>query len=189
MHTATGAFLISVSLVSILRYRCQRKLYSTSLGVSGLHPTDACFEIFYVWLCMGGLVFMFRGVYVWASRHADPWLGPCIIVSGLVVELPLLFVILFGREVITDTVVRRFDLDRNRAERDGAFVAELLESAGNSHELFDIWWIHRDAEDTRFPKFDHLRNWRQAVVVEVHENVYMGVGVARYAAQYGAYRR
>ena len=36
-------------------------------------------------------------------------------------------------------------------------------------DVSDIWWLHRDEEDTSFPLFDHRRNWRQTIVVEVDD--------------------
>ena len=83
--------------------------------------------------------------------------------------IPPLFIVTLGREYFFHFVERRFDRDPTRSEKDGAFIAELLETVV-SLKRNDYWFVHRESPDMRFQVGDPHRNWKRMRVVEVRES-------------------
>lgn len=104
---------------------------------------------------------LFGGFEMWMDGDLDH--GLICIAEGAVQGVPVLMVLLFGRERMFHLMAIRFE--RARAVQDGAFIAELLDTA--VAEVGQSWWVHRQAPDARFELFDARRNWRQGVIEKV----------------------
>ena len=88
---------------------------------------------------------------------------------GVLIATPPLVVFALGRDYVFNLMARRFDRDPKRAQRDGAFIAAVLD---NSMEVCegDIWWTHRDTPDLRYGENETRRNWREGRVVNLRED-------------------
>ena len=72
-----------------------------------------------------------------------------------------------GRHRLFNFIARRFERDPRQAERDGAFLAGLLD--GVVLRVGKPYFVHLDdhEKDHNFPPDHHLHNFREGLVVEV----------------------
>ena len=132
MYQVQGiVYLVSCVLI-LLRWYRQRQNWLEALEHGDEEdyagPTISTYEALYTWIGIQSVEFCFYGSYLLATggNTVD---GACLLASGAVSFLPPMIVLTFGHDMITDVIARRFDLDQRRQERDGSFIAELLESS------------------------------------------------------------
>ena len=75
-----------------------------------------------------------------------------------------------GRQRLFQTMARRFDSNKARAESDGAFIAAMLDTSNVA--VGKEYWIHRDSPNEIFPAMDPRRNWRKGWIVNVDEEMF-----------------
>jgi hypothetical protein len=97
--------------------------------------------------------------------YQDEDVGHPLALCGFVLMVPACMVFIVGRDNIFNFVARNFDRDPAQRERDGAFIASLLDSVPAS--IGDTWWVHHGQNDHRFPLHDPNRNWDKGMIVEV----------------------
>ena len=162
-HVA-GAFAIAFWLFSSYRI--------------GASPTLTTYETLYAWYGCGGIFSLAFGIIHMLNedtmrRHDDTsedaiWIKTgSNVIQGLVQVLPILVVVVVGRENIFMYTARKFDQNKSRSESDGAFIAALLDTT--TVELGKEFWVHRDAPNEFFPKFDPRRNWLQGWIMDIGE--------------------
>lgn len=119
----------------------------------------------YIWLvgCGTTLVVMGVGIHLTVGRPL------ALIMSfnlGLVYLVPYTVLRIIGREHVFQYVARVLDTHHNRIQRDGAFIAELLDrdyvSVGQNY------WLRKDVDDERYDERDQRRFWRIGHVSNVN---------------------
>jgi len=86
-------------------------------------------------------------------------------IVGVTWILPNMLLLIMGRRQLFGCMARYFDRNRGRAQRDAAFIAELLCTI--PVEIGQRWWLPRDIVETRFPPEDPRRSWELGIVVSV----------------------
>ena len=101
------------------------------------------------------------------EAQADPGWASSQFVEGLAWLLPVCVLCAMGGDRLFNVAARRLDRETNRTERDGAFIASLLDQC--PIVVGQFWWIHREPghEDTRFSESSHARHWQKGRIVEV----------------------
>jgi len=86
------------------------------------------------------------------------------IFEAICLLLPLL-----GRDLLTRSFERHFESQKDRRERDGAFIAEMLGDV--QIECGQPWWIHLEAgeKNSLHPEWHHQHHFALGRVVEVTE--------------------
>jgi hypothetical protein len=81
--------------------------------------------------------------------------------------LPPIIVLILGRKRVFSFAARRFDLDKNNLQRDGAFIAALLDQLNIG--VGQVWWIYRGQgnEDVAFTIFDRNRHFRRGIIKHI----------------------
>eukprot|EP00929_Paragymnodinium_shiwhaense_P037855 TRINITY_DN20086_c1_g1_i3.p1 TRINITY_DN20086_c1_g1~~TRINITY_DN20086_c1_g1_i3.p1 ORF type:complete len:602 (+),score=21.69 TRINITY_DN20086_c1_g1_i3:206-2011(+) len=89
--------------------------------------------------------------------------------TGIAHVLPCLVVIAVGQGTIFEMVACRLTRNRDDQERDGAFLAGLLDTGALALGL--PWWSHRadDDKDTRFSPTDHRYHFKQGRIVRISD--------------------
>ena len=103
-----------------------------------------------------GIILYFR------YGHDD---GGPVALMGFVFLGPAVLVVVVGCDNIFNFMARKFDLDPAQRERDGAFIASLVDNVTAS--VGDKWWVHHGRNDLQNSKFDPRRNWEEGIVIEV----------------------
>eukprot|EP01041_Mallomonas_annulata_P001882 gene1882-3650_t len=70
---------------------------------------------------------------------------------GATFHIPNIIILIFGRKKVFSFMAKRFELNINRLQKDGAFMAELI-SSSKVIDYNDIYWINRKNEDNRHIK-------------------------------------
>ena len=123
-----------------------------------LNPSLRFYRSTYCWFAASGPIILLGGI-LYAS--------PALVANGIADMVPPLVVLIIGRDKLFTFTARRFE--RQQAERDGAFLSELLETSA-SVQVGDPWYLHRDSPDDRYKPFDPLRNWAPGVVTDVNDS-------------------
>lgn len=78
-----------------------------------------------------------------------------------------------GPTQIFELTLNRFTRDALRAEKDGAFIAGLIDS--EAVVSGQVWWVHRPEgeEDLAFEPSDHRHRWRRGFVIETTETEFV----------------
>eukprot|EP00929_Paragymnodinium_shiwhaense_P062569 TRINITY_DN31236_c0_g1_i10.p1 TRINITY_DN31236_c0_g1~~TRINITY_DN31236_c0_g1_i10.p1 ORF type:complete len:547 (-),score=17.61 TRINITY_DN31236_c0_g1_i10:468-1913(-) len=92
--------------------------------------------------------------------------GALTVLEGFATLLPMLIVFITGRKKLFQLTACSFDRDPSRVQRDGAFLATLLDCASRIR-TGDTFWIHHGRHDEAYPTFDVRRNWELGKVVLV----------------------
>merc|ERR1712190_206010 len=111
----------------------------------------ALHHICWFWFILGGnsAVLAFA-IFSNGHTRSTSWL-----VLGIICITPAGIVKAIGRRRFSHLLLRYFE--HHRAERDGAFVAELL--TAQSVRPGDIWWLHHGRDDPCFSTCDPRRNF------------------------------
>eukprot|EP00929_Paragymnodinium_shiwhaense_P062568 TRINITY_DN31236_c0_g1_i1.p2 TRINITY_DN31236_c0_g1~~TRINITY_DN31236_c0_g1_i1.p2 ORF type:complete len:437 (-),score=36.85 TRINITY_DN31236_c0_g1_i1:468-1778(-) len=88
------------------------------------------------------------------------------VLDGLATISPMLLVLIIGRQKLFQFTARSYDRDPSRVQRDGAFLATLLDCA-SCIWIGDTFWIHHGRNDDAYPALDARRNWERGTVLSV----------------------
>ena len=152
----------------------RRQLYFTSNFEHGANPTMCVYLCMYLWNAIFGIGLLVNGIWLYVQSYSGEsdehdlvtFAGNCMGV-GAALLIPPLVVAVFTREVIFNIMVRRFDNDSNNLQRDGAFIAALLDKVDIM--VGQSWYVHRATPDILYDENDHHRYWRKGRVTEVCE--------------------
>ena len=163
-YFAIGTVQLGGGILLFLWWRWQWRRYLRSNGTLGAGPTFLLFHTLYGYLSSTSVANIIRGFGQISTGELEP--GILTVIAGMLQACPPLIVFIFGRRALFNIMAKRFE--RSHAVTDGAFIAHLLDTAVASEG--DTWWVHRDAPNNRFSKFDHRRNWKKGVVTIVSED-------------------
>ena len=129
---------------------------------------QACFQAYYGFMTGSGSLLLAQGISITICKGGDVikrfglFLGPTMMI-------PVLTVVIVGRNKLFNYMAVAFDSDPRRLKQDGAFVADLLDKLYVERD--QIWWIHRapGEERTEYEDTNPKRNWLSGVVTEVTE--------------------
>eukprot|EP00929_Paragymnodinium_shiwhaense_P005592 TRINITY_DN10777_c0_g4_i1.p1 TRINITY_DN10777_c0_g4~~TRINITY_DN10777_c0_g4_i1.p1 ORF type:complete len:949 (+),score=75.53 TRINITY_DN10777_c0_g4_i1:117-2963(+) len=145
-------------------------------GIQSLPPTTCFYVCTYCLLTLWGVQQVGHGASWFAGCPARPQddkgagLALSTLLNGVADLTPIVIVLAIGRRRLFNLTARRFD--RDRAQRDGAFLARLLDSASRV-QVGDPFWIHHGRNDEKYPLFDTRRNWEVGEVVSVSSDSFV----------------
>ncbi len=129
-------------------------------STAGLYDTIIGFLLTY------GIGMLSSGIYFISSK---PFIENAGLQRAICFLLPLIFSFYIGRDNFGNILMLYFDSNSERQEKDGAFIAGLLNNIEVA--LGDPYFIHRDNDDknTSFPSSDVVNyNWDYGYVSEIH---------------------
>lgn len=156
----------------VQRFRCQR-----SAGEVGLSPKVAAVHYLFDMLAVFGVLSLEAGLYL----HCDEGLlqsfralygdldHRLFLLIAAALMTPSFFLATVGRDTAYLCLLRLFE--NSRAEKDSAFIAEML--TGRSVKVGMKWWVHHGGNDEKYPRFDPRRNWTACRIVEVSEDAFI----------------
>eukprot|EP00929_Paragymnodinium_shiwhaense_P080714 TRINITY_DN4210_c0_g2_i1.p1 TRINITY_DN4210_c0_g2~~TRINITY_DN4210_c0_g2_i1.p1 ORF type:complete len:960 (+),score=74.73 TRINITY_DN4210_c0_g2_i1:75-2954(+) len=153
-----------------------RTLHCLTDGRRGATPTLTLYINMYFAMTLWGVLQVADGIAVFAgcTDGTSPDTGGAIarMLMGLADVTPVVLVLTIGRKKLFHFTARRFDCDPMRAQRDGAFLASLLDCASRI-QAGDAFWIHHGRDDDAYPLYDAKRNWDLGEVVSVDEDSFV----------------
>lgn len=136
-----------------------------------MSPTACLYVVLYFSLLFEFLATAGLGVAMVHERKPDGWYK---VAHGSTYVLPLIVLYVVGFDHLFELLSDHFQ--RNYAELDGAFVAEMLYYDG--HEIGDTWWCHRDEPNLAYGEDEFERNWDKGTIVSIdHAAKTMVVGL------------
>jgi len=150
--------------ILFLWWRWQRHRFHASNGTVGSNPTILAYQMFYGYFSFKSVGSVIIGVS--DARGGNLTSGVLMVAAGMLQGSPSLVVCVLGRERMFDITAKRFA--RAHAVNDGAFIAQLLDTAVAM--VGDTWWVHRDNPNESFGQFDPRRNWLKGVVEMVGDD-------------------
>lgn len=177
--------LLSGSIFVIGRWVLQRRVHKRSGGRLGKSRNLAFYETIFATLAFLGFDQVTMGtIELYYLMHSEedneeaamaerPAVAVASLIRGAGFAVPVAVMLIIGRRNLLQLSSRRFNRDPARAQRDGAFIAELLDST--AMEENQVWWIHRDEDnkDMRFDPFDQRYHWRLGRVASVEEEYFL----------------
>ena len=156
-HVSSPTFVITglIFILCMIISMCQ--WYKLSQKKDKGWKTAVVYNIFYCWflsVSINLLIVNIVGV-IYGFVPDDPnVLYPDIAVVTLVV-IPILIILVYGRENCFTFIARRFEYDVDRQQRDGAHLAALAASSHQSNSGDDsaqIYWVHRKEQHANLQK-------------------------------------
>lgn len=169
------AVILSVGVLIVsLEWLRQRLLFMRTCGLAGLPPTHAWVVWFYHQQVLVGICFFTfaawetRNRYLFSPQVGTPFFLEVTWSAGFTYIVPPILLSIVGRDVVFNFMARIFE--RNRAELDGALMAELL--TDRTYVLGMKWWIHHGREDKDYTFVDPRRNWTKGHIVEIADDAF-----------------
>lgn len=157
--------LCAVSLIFLVAIWAFHRCHSCGLCRGSSAPrTMVTFQLMYAFDVSIGLLLCARTAF---AALYDPGMTPQTLASACAFLMPTLTVLLVGRNRLFQTVARHLDTSSERAEQDGAFVAELLDS--DEVKPGQAWWVHlgEGEKDLWYESHQRRHNWKFGRVVQV----------------------
>lgn len=171
-NVANGVLVVSSALVQSCVCR-ERYLHFNERG--GLSPTLSLHYTLYASLGIAGAVSIGVAVEVRMTLLGEGCAvltqSVAVIVCGLAQLLPILLVSVVSRDDLFGLMAKRFERDPYRKQRDGAFMASLLDRV--TIQKGEDWWVHHGRNDPRFGTFDPRRNWHRGKVVRIRSDSFL----------------
>ena len=146
-----------------LWWHWRRQRFNRSDGSAGTGNTTLLYEMWYGFFTFRSIPSVISGISEIRRSNGNLTFGILTAAAGMLQASPMITVCLVGRARMFDIMAKRFA--RAHAVNDGAFIAQLLDTAVACEG--DDWWVHRDQPKERYGKFDPRRNWQKGVVEKV----------------------
>ena len=139
------------------------------------------FLCMYCWNFFFGVGLFINGIWLYViyldqgdNDHGVLYFSTACIGVGVALLVPPVVVYTFTREAIFNIMAKRFDTNSKNLQRDGAFIAGLLDKV--DIVVGQSWYIHRDTHDPSFDELDCNRFWVKGRVTAISaDNTRMAV--------------
>eukprot|EP00928_Gymnodinium_smaydae_P040710 TRINITY_DN27587_c0_g1_i1.p1 TRINITY_DN27587_c0_g1~~TRINITY_DN27587_c0_g1_i1.p1 ORF type:complete len:669 (-),score=31.54 TRINITY_DN27587_c0_g1_i1:210-2216(-) len=125
-------------------------------------------------VCFSGLLFCESNLVTESARE--------VYFGAILLMFPVVLWIVGTERLYLQAAIRFGLLDQLSQERDGAFLASIMDVT--AIDVGKTWWVHRPhgEENVAYPKGDHRRNWRIGKIVDVQDTQFVvRVGSVEYS--------
>eukprot|EP00929_Paragymnodinium_shiwhaense_P062573 TRINITY_DN31236_c0_g1_i9.p1 TRINITY_DN31236_c0_g1~~TRINITY_DN31236_c0_g1_i9.p1 ORF type:complete len:951 (-),score=43.60 TRINITY_DN31236_c0_g1_i9:23-2875(-) len=166
--TATAATLAVKAVISSIALLWCRWLRSAIAGLNVASATSCFYLCSYANFTFWGLQEFGEGCFMaFGCPHSEEMSTAVLLATrGIATLSPMLVLLVTGRGRVFQLAARSFDRNPLRVQRDGAFLATLLNSVSRI-QVGDAFWVHHGRNDEVYPALDARRNWQQGEVVSV----------------------
>jgi hypothetical protein len=152
--------------------RLSSRDWSTERAEWDLHDPMFFWLCFMYWSGLGLDFAIFGVVQATSGARVVTYVVP--LCRGAVFLFLAILIFKAGPEIVFTLMARRFEMDSTNTmrERDGAFLAELVDSL--DVQVGQPWWVHlnEDEKDTQHPIDDHRHHWREGSVVMIQDDMF-----------------
>ena len=114
VYWVVGIIWLVFAFIIVMVHYSQRRLNERTNGALGQSPTLAMYNVMYAFLSLIGLGYGVNGIYMIVINHEEfrsQTEGPLLVVFGLIINLPLWVVYIYGRSAVYEFVANNFDRD------------------------------------------------------------------------------
>jgi hypothetical protein len=160
-------FVYSVFLPYYLYEKYKNFLHSTNWTFA---TTKMVYETIYFWLFGIGCTLSIQGIMTGALLRERSF-DTIPLILGITFLLPLAIVMIIGREYVFNLAARVYNSNISRLEKDGAFIAKLLDSV--NIEVGHKWWVHlpKGVLNPEYANTDDTRKfWIEGTIIGVTDS-------------------
>lgn len=173
---AARACVPFLSTVAMLALQCCTRfeffVQHCSAHADATGATYSFYLTLYLW-------FMHQGIHSIAAAFVVLWHDSDIaefffwLFYGLAFTLPIVLVVAVGSDRLFHVSARHFNRDPERVQRDGAFIAALIDSSPVI--VGQVWYVPRPEleKDVRFPDEDTRHHWRRGRVCVLNADTFV----------------